>query len=959
MAGGAGPLETGRVALIRYISPEGTMCVGSGLLLDGRRVLTADHVADGSRHRVECDRGTRPVVAVLRSGTPRVDLAVLTLSEEVADFPPLGCARIDRDQVGQVDGCVAVGFPRWRKDGDQRRSAQVNGRVPTAEGLESTADSRLRPGRLTLVGDRIPGAPEIPVGTLSETALSPWGGMSGAVVVVGNLVVGVVRSYNIAAGGQSLTLTPVTAVDHMPGEVRQRFWDALGVADPARLPMLPGAAAAWPGWVTELRGQGHLLDFADRVDELARLHALLTGEQAAPVVLHGLGGVGKSQLAVEYAHTHRDELTVVWTARADDQSVLAADLAALGVVTGAADPTEANIEIQLAAARGWLASHPGWLVIVDNVDDPAVLPAVYRMLPGGRLGRVIVTSRISAWPGRYHRLEVTALDTDPAARLLLNSAADTDEQAARMLADDLGGLPLALQQAASYCQQNGKTLASYLALFRDTKKQGRLLAAGHDGDQTIATTWAVSIDQVRHSNPPAAALLGVLAYLAPEAIPRTLLATAEGDGGEDRGQGDADVPGGKAPRSAAGQDGVTADPLAPLYDLDELGADQALGVLHQYSLIQLTPQAIAVHRLVQAVIRASHSQETLDACAAVAASLVRQALPELSHDAWPAYEALLPHALAAGSHAASAAGSRDFGVDLLSLAGSYQRERGLYAGARQTHQLALTITEDAFAEDHQRVIDALDTLVVTLLEAGDPPAARPYAERALRIAEREYGADHPQALPPANNLGTVLFQLGKPAEARPYAERALRIAEREYGADDPRALRPASNLGAILLELGKPAEARPYAERALRIAEREYGADHPQALDPANSLGSILLELGKPAEARPYAERALRIAEREYGADHPQALPPANNLGTVLFQLGKPAEARPYADGRCGSPSGSSAPTTPRPCSRPITSGTSCSAGQARRGPPLRRAGAADRRAGVRRRPPAGPAPGQ
>ena len=890
-------METGRVALIRYTAPGGARCVGSGLLIDERRVLTADHVAEGSGHQVECDRGTSAVAEVLRSGTPEIDLAVLSLSEQFAGFARLGCARVDRSRVDRVSGCVAVGFPRWRKDGDRRRSAQVDGWLPTAEGLESTADSGLRAGWLTLVGDRIPGAPDIPVGTLTETAPSPWGGMSGAVVVAGDLVAGVVHSHNLAAGGQSLTVTPVTAVDQLPEDIRRRFWNALGVADSGLLPVLPDALAMPPVQVTELRGQGHLLDFADRVDELARLHELLTGEQAAPVVLYGLGGVGKSQLAVEYAHARSDELPVVWTARADDLSVLAADLAALGVATGAADAAEPDIEVQLVATRGWLASHQGWLVIIDNVDDPAVMPTVHRLLPGGRLGQVIITSRISAWPGRFHRLEVTALDIDPAARLLLRSTADADEQAAQSLAGDLGGLPLALQQAASYCQQNGKTLAGYLTLFRDTKRQARLLAAGHDGDETVATTWAVSIGQVRHSNPAAAAMLDVLAYLAPDAIPRNLLTTIEQNpNGPDGGPGDTGLPGGEAPSPPADDNGATADPLAPLKDLDDLGLDQALGMLHRYSLIQLTPEAIAVHRLVQAVIRASHSQETLDACAAAAASLVGQALPELDHEAWPAYEALLPHALAVGVHAAATAGSQALAVDLLSLAGLYQRERGLYAGARQTHQLALTITQDAFAEDHQRVIDALGALVVTLLAAGDPSAARPYAEQALRIAEREYGADHPQALLPASNLGGVLYQLGKPAEARPYLEQALRIAEREFGADHPQALLPANNLGEVLRQLGKPAEARPYAEQALRIAEREYGADHPQTLPPANNLGGVLYQLGKPAEARPYLEQALRIAEREYGADHPQALLPANNLGGVLLQLGKPAEARPYAE---------------------------------------------------------------
>lgn len=234
-------METERVALIRYTAPDGTRCVGSGLLVEEYWVLTADHVAEGSGHRVDCDRGTAEVAEVVRSGTPEVDLALLRLGEPFAGLGRLGCARVDRSRVKRVSGCAAVGFPRWRKDGDRRKSAQVEGWLPTAEGLEPTADARLRAGWLTLVGDRIPGAPEIPMGTLSEMALNPWGGMSGAVVVADDLVVGVVRSHNFAAGGQSLTVTPVTAIDQLPGELRQRFWEALGVVDPGSLPVLPEA----------------------------------------------------------------------------------------------------------------------------------------------------------------------------------------------------------------------------------------------------------------------------------------------------------------------------------------------------------------------------------------------------------------------------------------------------------------------------------------------------------------------------------------------------------------------------------------------------------------------------------------------------------------------------------------------------------------------------------------------
>ena len=285
-------METARVALIRYSALDGARIVGSGLLIDDRRVLTADHVAKGRQHEVECNGSVRKVVDVLRSGTPEVDLAVLTLNEPFADIPRLKCAQVDRRLIGRVNNCEAVGFPQWRK-GVSRASAQVCGYVPTADGLTSEG-SGLRPGRLTLVGDQLPsGVPYIPEGTLSEAAPSEWGGMSGAVVTTDDLVLGVVRSHNVAGDGRSLTVTPVTAVDQLPDGVRQKFWAALGVAEPGKLPLLPRKDhvnalvirlgrdvqdAYWPVLSTALNGPEVLFDWS--LDELSELHRrLVTGGQ--------------------------------------------------------------------------------------------------------------------------------------------------------------------------------------------------------------------------------------------------------------------------------------------------------------------------------------------------------------------------------------------------------------------------------------------------------------------------------------------------------------------------------------------------------------------------------------------------------------------------------------------------------------------------------------------------------
>lgn len=232
--------ETRRIALIRYLSSDGTERVGSGLLVNDHAILTADHIAEGTGHRVDCLDGTHEVACVLRTRSPDIDLAVLSLKAPVSGLAPLRCARVDQSRAGQIDSCMALGFPRWKRDGVRRRAAQVNGIIPTGEGLEATAGDGLRLGFLTLVGNRKPVEP-IPPGVLGDVEMpSAWGGMSGAVVVAGSLVIGVVRSYNLAADGQSLTVTPVTAIDDLPDDAkRQEFWAALGVSDPSGLPLLP------------------------------------------------------------------------------------------------------------------------------------------------------------------------------------------------------------------------------------------------------------------------------------------------------------------------------------------------------------------------------------------------------------------------------------------------------------------------------------------------------------------------------------------------------------------------------------------------------------------------------------------------------------------------------------------------------------------------------------------------
>jgi hypothetical protein len=232
--------ESSRVALVRLTSGDAQF-VGSGLLVNDHAILTADHIAIGFDHRVDFGGQTHEIAEVIRSGSPQADLAILILRKPVAGVGSLRYARVDRTLVTQVSNCAAVGFPRWKGTGSARKPAQVNGTIPTAEGLEQTADAGLWEGFLTLVGNRDPVGPPIRQGPLTEAGTpSRWGGMSGAVVTAGGAVVGVVRSVNLAADNRSLTVTPLTALETLSDHaLRRSFWDALGIPDPDRLHRLP------------------------------------------------------------------------------------------------------------------------------------------------------------------------------------------------------------------------------------------------------------------------------------------------------------------------------------------------------------------------------------------------------------------------------------------------------------------------------------------------------------------------------------------------------------------------------------------------------------------------------------------------------------------------------------------------------------------------------------------------
>ena len=687
---------------------------------------------------------------------------------------------------------------------------------------------------------------------------------------------------------------------------------------PASLPR----RQASPGGATGTRGPAgrivrlpaerrHLPDLAGQQDLLARLDQQLTrsgpGERL-PVVLTGIGGVGKTQLAVEHAHTHRDALDVVWTVRAESLTIAGQDYAALAAALQLPGADDSDLTVAAELTRAWLTGHDRWLLICDNAANPADIDP---LLPAEISGQVLVTSRNPAWPSRYTRLAVDTLPTNTAATLLLARTGQTDQASAQLLADELGGLPLALEQAAAYCTQTGLTLTSYRQLNSATPAK-LLDKATQPGQATVTATVTLAAQHVRDLNPAAAALLDLLAYLAPDAIPRTLLlGTYSDDHSEVLGNGDAQAPrpaGQPAPPSSketlpdpapAAEDQELREAveafLAPLDALeDDLAISDTIGLLHRYGLLTATADTLTVHRLTQTVLRATHTPLQHRAFALAAANTVWDILPDVDHATWPIYEQLLPHALAAADHAADLPDTGDTWLSLLLTAGAYLADRGRSAAAEPVVARVLKLAEArAASDDDADLISPLLLLGRVRRDRGDLEGAQPLFERALAIAEASYGPDHPNLLFPLNNLGTTVRDRGDPAAAQPLLERSLAIAEASYGPDHPNLIGPLNNLGDALRDQGDPAAAQPLFERALQVAEASYGPDSQQALAPLSRLGNLHSAAGRAGQAVEYHTRALANTQRHYPPEHRETRAALGNLATTLQSAGRPADALP------------------------------------------------------------------
>jgi hypothetical protein len=580
------------------------------------------------------------------------------------------------------------------------------------------------------------------------------------------------------------------------------------------------------------------------------------------VVLTGLGGAGKTSVALAYAHRHLVEVGVAWRFAAEDPTVLEAGFAELAAQLGARDG--AGDQDPVASVHGSLAAFPGqWLLIFDNAPDRST---VEQFLPPTGPGRVLVTSTNPGWPpGQV--LDVPVLDTEAAAGFLVDRTGDRDKQAASELAVELGRLPLALEQAGAYIRASGGSLAAYLASFR--KRRPEMLARGEPTGypETVATTWRLAFEDVQQAAPGAAGLLRLLAFCAPEAIPLRLLLQPR-------------------PNLAEQLAPEVAPVLVPLLD-DELAAGDAVAALRQYSLI--SPPAdgsVPVHRLVQAVTADQMPAELAQAWRQAAATLIEAAIPDDTElpGTWPVCAALLPHARAV--------------LDLTSSGmfriAQYLGRSGNYPAARDLFQLIV----DAHREDNAYGVEHRDTLIARHELAHwtgrvkDAAGARDQFAALLPVVERVFGPEHPDTLIARANLARWTGEAGDAAGARDQYAALLPMVERVFGPEDAYTLIARGNVASLTGLVGDAAGARDQFAALLPMRERVFGSEHPDTLIARGNVARWTGEAGDGAGARDQYAALLSVVERVFGPEHPHTLITRASLAYYIGEAGDVAGAR-------------------------------------------------------------------
>ncbi|OAL56153.1 hypothetical protein IQ07DRAFT_558137 [Pyrenochaeta sp. DS3sAY3a] len=627
--------------------------------------------------------------------------------------------------------------------------------------------------------------------------------------------------------------------------------------------------------------------FVGRKDVLAKISRCTAASPAhIRAALVGLGGVGKSQIAIEYAYGCRaaEPQTLILWVHASSRSRFQQGCRDIADKLALPGRDNAKVDV-LQLVYGWLsdARNGRWLMVLDNVDDDSVFfgdaqdeagisKPLESFLPQMSHGTILITSRnevaaTNLVGGHGNVVQVKPMGEDEALALLRTRVpfSESSRADAKALVDALERIPLAISHAAAYIKTRASTtsISSYLKLFLESeanevhllsRKEWKDIRRDHSIRDAVIATWHISFKHIQTAEPRAADLLALMSMFDKQGIPRWLV------------QGTS----------------------------SELEFEDALAPLVNFSLVrtEIGKQALEMHRLVQLSMRKwLEGKKELGKWVKQSIAALGEAFPDGDYGTWEACKSLLPHLSVVVSYAVEDEDDVLGQARCSVKAGWYLLRMGEYTAAERMTCASLAIREKVLGQEHPNTLTSVNNLGLVLESQGKYEEAEAMHLRALAIREKALGREHPDTITSVSHLGSVLESQGKYEEAEAMHRRALEGCENVLGREHPDTLTSVSKLGSVLERQGKYEQAEAMHRRALEGREKALGREHPNTLTSVSKLGSVLERQGKYEEAEAMHRRALEGNEKVLGQEHPDTLTSVSYLGSVLSRQGKYEEA--------------------------------------------------------------------
>ena len=627
--------------------------------------------------------------------------------------------------------------------------------------------------------------------------------------------------------------------------------------------------------------------FTGRDQLLQRLHQVLAADNTVALSqtrsISGLGGIGKTQTAIEYAYRYANEYEAVLWVQADSREVLVADFARLALTLNVLEKEETDSFRMITAVKRWLEKHGPWLLILDNADDLTVVSDFLPRWPGGAM---LLTTHSQITGPHIKNIAMEKMSREEGITFLLRriaSGGDEDgeedlfknvstieQQAASDLWEMMDGLPLALDQAGAYIKAGQISIADYVDLYRShstilLQERGGTVPEHPDA---VATTWSLSFQRIEKKNPAAAELLRLCAFLSPDTISEEI------------------ITGGAAHFNTPLQGLATSNLLM----------NKAIMTLGAYSLVRRDAKAktLSIHRLVQAVLIDNMSVGIRKQWKDRVVRALNEAFPAAPFKDWLRCGRLLPHVLVCANW------MEDEPIPtlveasyLFDKAGSYLREQGEYAEAEPLLMRALSIRKQHLGAEHLDTATSLSNLAGLYSYQGKYKQAELLVMRALSIREQQLGAEHPDTAKNLGNLAVLYLQQGKYEQAESLYKRVLLFNEQHLGAEHPETAKNLGNLAVLYIQQEKYEQAEPLCKRVLLINEQHLGAEHPETARSLGNLALLYVQQEKYEQAEPLYQRSLSIHEQHSGSQSPEIAYPLYGLAELYRHQQKYEEAEP------------------------------------------------------------------